>query len=309
LSDRLPLAPPPGARLPVPASPAALAARPLTGVLLAIVAYFLFASCDAITKVLTTRYPVFQIIPLQVLFALLPVVAVLVWRGRSSDQRPVHPRLVAARGLLAGIGSIGGYYAFATLPLADVYAISFCIPILVTLLSIPVLGERVGAHRWSAVLVGFAGILVMIQPGSTALSLGHAGAFLGACCGAVITLILRKIAGREHAPSLVLALILGVLLVNAPLGAFVARLPSLADLGLFAASGLLMGIAQFVMLRAFARAPAASVAPMQYTMMVWALLYGTLVFGDEPRAAVLVGAAIVAASSLYILHRERRARG
>lgn len=308
-SDPVPVTLPTVGRLPVPLVVApAVVGRPLTGVLFAILGFFLFASCDAITKILTARYPIFQIIPTQVSFAALPVVAAMLWRGRWSVIRPVHPRLVAARGLLAGIGSIGGTYGFATLPMADVYAIAFCVPILVTLLSIPVLGEKVGIHRWSAVLIGFVGIIVMIRPGSTALSLGHAGVFLGACCGAVITLILRKIAGQERSPALVLAVVLGLFVVTAPVGVFVARTPSWQDLGLFAASGLIMGAAQFVMLQAFRRAAVASVAPMQYTMMVWALLYGLVIFGDHARSNVLAGAAIVAVSSLYILHRERRVR-
>jgi drug/metabolite transporter (DMT)-like permease len=279
--------------------------NPLQGVLLAAVAFFLFASTDAIIKTLTGHYSIFQIASMQVTFACIPLAVMLIREGGWVGLRPVHPRLVALRGFLAGIGTIFGYYAFSTLPLAEVYAIAFGVPIVVTILSIPVLKEQVGAHRWSAVLIGFVGILVMVRPGSTELSLGHLAAVAAMLNGAVITLILRKIAGVEHAPALVSSVVLGMLLVSLPGAVLVFRTPELPHLALLAASGLLMGTAQFVMLQAFRRAPAASVAPMQYTMMVWALLYGVVIFGDSLRANLLLGAAIVMASSLYIMHRER----
>jgi drug/metabolite transporter (DMT)-like permease len=279
--------------------------NPLHGVMLAAVGFFLFASTDAIIKTLTGHYPIFQIASMQVAFACIPLAIMLIRQGAWVGLRPVHPKLVALRGLLAGIGTIFGYYAFSTLPLADVYAIAFGVPIVVTILSIPVLGEQVGIHRWSAVLVGFAGILVMVRPGSTELSLGHLAAVASMLNGAVITLILRKIASTEHAPALVSAVVLGMFLISLPGAVLAFRMPDLVHVGLLAASGLMMGTAQFVMLQAFRRASAASIAPMQYTMMVWALLYGVVIFGDSLHTNLLVGAAIVMASSLYIMHRER----
>lgn len=279
--------------------------NPQHGVLLAALGFFMFASCDAIIKTLTAYYSIFQIASMQVTFACIPLAVMLAREGGWIGLRPVHPRLVALRGILAGIGTIFGFYAFSTLPLADVYAIVFGVPIVVTILSIPVLKEQVGIHRWSAVLVGFAGILVMVRPGSTQLSLGHLAALAAMLNGAVITLILRKIAGTEHAPALVSSVVLGMFLVSLPGAILAFRTPDLAHLGLIAVAGLTMGIAQFIMLRAFRVAPAVSVAPMQYTMMVWALLYGVVIFGDSLRINLLVGAAIVMASSLYIMHRER----
>lgn len=280
--------------------------QPLRGVLFALLAFFLFASNDAITKSLTARLPVVQIIAMQIAFAAVPLLLLLHRQGGWLALRPKRPGLVAMRGLLAGIGSLCGTFAFSQLALAEVYAIAFCVPLLVTILSVPVLGERVGVHRWSAVLMGFLGVLVMVRPGVVPLAAGHAAAVGAACCGAGVTLILRRIAGEEHGPALVLAVVLGLLVVSAPATLFVARAPTLAEVGLLAVSGLLIGSAQFVMLEAFRRATAATVAPMQYTMMVWALLYGAVLFGDGAEPTVLTGATIVIASSLYIMHRERR---
>lgn len=292
-------------------APAAAGSNPLHGVLLAALGFFLFASSDAIIKTLTKTYSIFQIIPMQVAFACIPLAVMVIREGGLVGMRPVHPKLVALRGMLSGFGTIFGYYAFSTLPLADVYAIAFGVPIVVTILSIPVLGEQVGIHRWSAVLAGFAGIMVMVQPGSTELSLGHLAALAAMFTGAIITLILRKIAGTEHSTALVTSVVLGLFLVSLPGAVLAFRTPELAHIGLFAASGLMMGIAQFVMLQAFRRAPAVSVAPMQYTMMVWALFYGVVAFGDSLRVNLMIGVAIVMGSSLYIMHRERvrRARG
>ena len=290
-------------------APVAAEANPLHGVLLAAFGFFLFASSDAIIKTLTRSYSIFQIIPMQVAFACIPLAVMVMREGGLVGMRPVYPKLVALRGFLAGMGTVFGYYAFSTLPLADVYAIAFGVPIVVTILSIPVLGEQVGIYRWSAVLVGFVGIMVMVQPGSTELSLGHLAAAAAMMNGAVITLILRKIAGTEHSTALVTSVVVGLFVVSLPGAVLAFRTPELAHVGLFAVSGLMMGISQFVMLQAFRRAPAVSVAPMQYTMMVWALLYGVVIFGDSLRLNLLIGAVIVMGSSLYIMHRERVRRG
>ncbi len=290
-------------------APVAAESNPLHGVLLAAFGFFLFASSDAIIKTLTKSYSIFQIIPMQVAFACIPLAIMVMREGGLVGLRPVHPKLVALRGFLAGMGTVFGYYAFSTLPLADVYAIAFGVPIVVTILSIPVLGEQVGIYRWSAVLVGFVGIMVMVQPGSTELSLGHVAAAAAMMNGAIITLILRKIAGTEHSTALVTSVVIGLFVVSLPGAVLAFRMPELAHVGLFAISGLMMGISQFVMLQAFRRAPAVSVAPMQYTMMVWALLYGVVIFGDSLRLNLIIGAVIVMGSSLYIMHRERVRRG
>jgi drug/metabolite transporter (DMT)-like permease len=289
-----------------PADAGPPAGRPIRGVLLALLGFFLFASSDAVVKTLAGRYSIFQLIPVHVAFGAVPVAISVARSGGLRALLPRHPRLVALRGLLAGVGTILNFFAFSTLPLADVYAIIFGVPIVVAVLAVPVLGERAGAHRWAAVLVGFAGILVMVRPGSGDLSLGHLAALASVLTGAGVTLILRRIGREERGATVVLAVVLGLLVVSLPV-ALLRQLPppAPADIALLAASGSLMGVAQLVMLHAFRAAPASSVAPMQYTMMVWALLYGVLLFGDPVRTPVLLGAGIVVASSLYLLHRER----
>jgi drug/metabolite transporter (DMT)-like permease len=279
------------------------------GVALAILGNFLFTSSDAIVKGLTARYPVFQIIVMQVTFACIPVGAMMLREGTFRRMRVRHPVLVFLRGLFAGLGTVFGFYAFSVLPLADVYSIAFCAPLVVTLASIPILGEKVGRHRFAAVLLGFAGILVMVRPGATPLSLGHAAAFGSVFTSAGVVLIMRRIAREEQRGVMVSAVMLGLLAVSIPGTIMLGRLPAWTDVGLAALAGMIMGTAQFVALEALRRAPAASVAPMQYTMLVWALLYGVTFFGDPLKLNVVLGAIIVIASSLYIMHREHvRAR-
>lgn len=272
------------------------------GLMLALVANLLLASADATAKLLTTRYPVFQVITMQVAFAFIPVAAMFARRSVWPQIR--RPALVLMRGLCAGVGTLCSFSAFSVLPLPDVYAIIFSAPIVVTLFSAMFLHEKVGRYRFGAVLVGFAGILVMVEPGVTRMTLGHVAAFGGMLTTAAAILIMRQ-ARHEDANLMVAAVMLGLLLVSLPGCLAVGRAPSLPDVGLAALSGLIMGSGNFIILAAVRRAPAALIAPTQYTMLMWALLYGVILFGNPVRLHVIVGAALVIAASLFTLRRER----
>jgi drug/metabolite transporter (DMT)-like permease len=267
-------------------------------------ASFLLTSADAAAKSLTHRYPVFQVIAMEAAFALLPV-AIMLLRSRVLGPLRVHNwPLVFMRALFAGLGTVCSFYAYSMLPLSDVYAIIFCAPIIVTLASIPLLGEQVGVYRWAAVVVGFVGILVMVQPGATQLSLGHAAAFGGTLTTALAILIMRR-ADQERPAVMVAAVMFGLLAVSIPGFLLVARLPDWPDLGLAALAGLMMGTGNFFLVEAVRRAPAAVIAPTQYTMLVWAILYSVLVFQDALKSHVVIGALVVIGANLYIMYRER----
>ncbi len=274
------------------------------GVLLATAANGLFAASDTLVKLLSTRYPVFQIIAMQASVACIVVVTIL-WRERAFQlSRIRNPKLVIGRGFLAGVGTVSGFYAFSLLPLADVYAITFGSPLIVTLAAAWLLGERTSLSRWMAIIVGFAGILVMVQPGDHALSLGHLTAFLNVFVGAAVILIMRSIGAQEHRAIMVAAVMAGQLTASLP-GLFLSRAPDWSDVGLVTISGLVMVTGQFLLLESLRRAPASSVAPMQYTKLIWALPVGLMVFGDEPKLHVLAGALVVIASVLYLLKSEK----
>ena len=145
--------------------------------------------------------------------------------GTFSRFRVRHPFLVALRGMFAGIGTVFGFYAFSVLPLADVYAIAFCVPIVVTLASIPLLGEKVGKYRFAAVVVGFVGVLIMVEPGVAPLSLGHAAAFGSVFTSTGVVLIMRRVAREEQRGVMVAAVMIGLLTVSIPGVVIVGRSP------------------------------------------------------------------------------------
>ncbi|WP_262297049.1 DMT family transporter [Microvirga sesbaniae] len=278
----------------------------LTGVLFAIAANGLFATSDTLVKLLSLRYPIFQIIAMQAGVACM-VVGIVIWRDKAYRLSAVrNPKMLIGRGFLAGIGTVSGFYAFSLLPLADVYAITFGSPLVVTVAAAWLLGERTGPARWAAILVGFSGILIMVQPGHAALSLGHLAAFLNVFVGAGVILIMRTIGSQENRAVMVAAVMAGQLTASLA-GVYLSHAPAWSDLGLVTLSGFVMVSAQFLMLEALRRAPASSVAPMQYTKLVWALPIGLFVFGDEPKPHVLAGALVVIGSVLYLLAQGRRA--
>ncbi len=276
------------------------------GVLLALTAFGIFASHDAIIKYLGGSYSPFQIVFFSVLFG-FPVVTFLLMRDTAPGHlRPVHPLWTTLRTVAAVISASAAFYAFTSLPLAQVYAILFAAPLLITVLAIPLLGERVGIRRGLAVLVGLGGVIVVLQPATTTLTLGHATALIAAVTGAFASVIVRKI-GRDERP---VVLILYPLMANFVLmGAampFVYEPMSGQDLALLAVIAVLAIVATNFLIFAYRAAPAATVAPMQYSQIIWASAYGALFFGETLEAATLVGTAVIVASGLYIVFREER---
>ncbi len=268
-------------------------------------ANFLLTSADAVAKALTSRYPVFEVMTMEVAFALIPLGLMVFRPGNRLRWREIQDwRIVCLRGLLAGLGTFFSFYAYSKLPLDEVYAIIFSAPIIVTIASIPLLGERVGPYRAAAVVIGFAGILTMVNPGKMTLSLGQLAAFGGALTTAGAILIMRR--GRGERPTVMVAAVMaGLLAVSLPGTILDATPPTASDLALAALAGLLMGTGNFILLSAIRRAPAAVIAPSQYTMLVWAIAYSALLFHDALKPNIIAGAAIVVCSNLYILHRER----
>ena len=281
-----------------------MSASPIArGLLIALTAQAIFTINDTCAKLLTAKYSVFQIISMQALVAGVMVISALLATGQFNLSSINSPRRLATRGLLAGVGALTNIYAFSVLPLADVYAIIFCTPLIVTAVSAPLLGERIDRARWIAVIIGFCGMVIMVRPGGSPLSLGHAAALLSACISACVVLLLRTIAGQEPRLMMVAAVVAAHFIVGLPVALFIGRLPDLVDLAIILLSGASMAAGQFLMVEALRLAPAATVAPIQYTKLVWGLIVGALLFGDQPKPHVLLGTAIVVATVLYLLRR------
>ncbi|MDJ0629812.1 MAG: DMT family transporter [Rhodobacter sp.] len=279
----------------------------LLGVLFALTAFALFSSHDVIVKTLGGSYAPFQIVFFSVLFG-FPLATLMLMRDPVSGHlRPVHPWWTALRTAATVVTASTGFYAFSTLPLAQVYAILFAAPLLITILSIPVLGERVGLHRWLAVAVGLAGVLVVLRPGLEPLEPGHVAALIASLGAAVSSVIVRKIGRDERSVVMLLYPMVANFAAMGMILPFVYKPLPGEDLGALAVMSLLAFAAMLCLIAAYRRADAAVIAPMQYSQIIWAALFGALMFGEIPDRFTALGAGIIILSGVYIVLREGRA--
>ena len=278
------------------------------GIGMMVMSTILFAVLWAFVKALSERYPVFEVTFFRNLFALVPVVGLVTRNGWRKTLRVSRLSGHVWRSVV-GVGAMTlSFLSYHLLPLADAVAISFAIPLMVTALSVPILGERVGIYRWSAVIVGFGGVLVIVEPGSGVLTAGAMVAAAAACCGAFTTLTVRQLSRTDHSLTIVFLFTVFSSVITALPLPFIWQTPTLPDWGLLLAMGLVAGTGQVFMTRALALAPAAVVSPFNYAGLIWATLLGWLVWGDVPSPHVFFGAVIVIASGLFILYRETRRR-
>ncbi len=282
-------------------------ARSLRGPLIALVAFALFSGHDAVVKSLGGTYAAFQIVFFSVLLG-LPFAMLMLMRDRTDGTLlPRHPGWVALRTGAAVVTGVSVFYAFSVLPLTQVYAILFAAPLLITLLSIPILGERVGIHRGGAVLVGLAGVLIVLRPGGAELGLGHAAALIAAVGSALASIIVRRIGPDERNVVLLLYPMMANLVVMALALPFVYQPMPLTDFAALGAIAVLAFIGSLGVIAAYKASEAVLIAPMQYSQILWAALFGWLFFAELPDGGTVLGAAVIIASGLYILLREGRA--
>ncbi len=279
----------------------------LKGFLAALVAFAIFSTHDALIKHLGGSYAVFQIIFFSMLFAFVPMSMLMLADKAVDNFRPHHPWLVLTRSALTIVAMSGAFYAFTVLPLAEVYALLFAMPLMVTALSVPLLGETVRAQRWAAVVVGLVGVMVVLRPGMTELTLGHAAGLTAATAAALSSILARKLGGKERPAVLILyPLLLSMIVMSMTLPVVYVPI-RLEDLGLMAVVGFLSVIAQLGILSAYRSAPAALIAPMQYSQILWATLFGALFFSETPDFYVALGSSIIILSGIFVVWRESRA--
>lgn len=278
------------------------------GALLALLGFAIFAGHDAIIKFLGGIYSPFQIIFFTVLFGFPWLTIMMVSDKRAETMRPKHPWWVLIRSLCVLVSMLGGFYAFSVLPLAQTYSILFATPLVITVLSIPLLGERVGIHRWFAVWLGLVGVLVVIQPGSAPLSLGHIAAMFAVLASALGSVVVRKIGRDERNVVLVLLPMLTSFLVVGAILPFHYQPMPVSHLGILALLSLLSIAAINIMVIAYKIGEAAVIAPMQYSQMIWAIVFGMLFFAEQPDANTLIGATIIIISGVYVVWRESRSK-
>lgn len=274
------------------------------GALLALAAFGVYATHDVIIKFLGSDYSAFQIMFFSGLLG-FPLIA-LILLGDKSDGNLVarHPWWSALRALTAVSTGAAAFYAFSVLPLAQTYAIFFAMPLLITVLAIPMLGEKVGARRGAAVFVGLLGVLIVLRPGSAELSWGHLAALTAALTGSLNSVIVRKIGAEERSAVLLLyPMIASFFITGATLPFVYVPMPieHLALMGVIAVFGL---IGAQLTIAAYRIAPAVIVAPMQYSQIIWAAVYGALFFDEFPDQWTIIGTAVIICSGIYIVLRE-----
>jgi S-adenosylmethionine uptake transporter len=271
---------------------------------LALISFGIFATHDVVVKFLGGQYSAVQIIFFSVMFG-FPLVMFLLIRDRSDGNlRPRHPWWTALRTAASVVTGVSAFYAFSVLPLAQTYAILFAAPLLITLLAIPILGEKVGIRRGIAVVVGLLGVMVVLRPGDADLSLGHAAALTAAVCSSLASVIVRKIGADERAAVLLLyPMVANFIVLGAALPLVYHPMP-IQHLGMMGIIALFGFVAMLFIIQAYRRAEAVVVAPMQYSQMIWATFYGALIFDESPDFYTIIGSAIIMASGLYIVLRE-----
>lgn len=296
----------------MPASPAP-AALPLSpsagsdktrGIAFMILAVGLFAVMDALVKWLGQGYSTVQLVFFRSLFAFIPL-AFLIFRSGPREALTMRNPWGHLLRSLVGIVSLGTFfYAFAHMRLADAVAITFAAPLFVTALSVPLLGEKVGLRRWSAVLVGFFGVLVMVQPGAGVFQQIALVPLGGTVFYALAVILVRRLSRTESSASIVFYFTLSCTLASAALLPFHWVTPGPTDLALLIAIGIIGGMAQITITKAFRLADVAVIMPFEYSAMIWAALLGFFIWGEVPGLNIWVGVGIVMASGLYILYRE-----
>jgi drug/metabolite transporter (DMT)-like permease len=274
------------------------------GILHMLAAVFVFSVSNALVKWAAATYPVGEITFFRNLAALLPTMALVAAHGGLGRLRTRHPLAHLFRAGMGVVSMLLIFYAFKTLPIADATAISFAAPIFMTALSVPLLKEKVGVYRWSAVVVGFIGVLVITRPGHHILNLGTAAAVVSAATYALAMIGVRRMSRTEHPVTIIFYFAVIGTIAMALLLPFGWVTPDAVGATILVAIGLAGGIGQYFLTQAFRIAPAAVAAPFNYAGIVFAGAFGYFIWDEVPRAHVLIGSAIVIASGLFIIYRE-----
>lgn len=275
----------------------------LTGAGLGLLAFGAYAGYDISAKVLGASYHPLQIIFAACAMTLLLLGPYILITGNSRRLWPNKPGLMALRCGGTVVNFIAGVSAFTMLPLAEAYVIFFTMPLFIALLAVPVLGERFDPVRGIAVLIGLAGVIVALDPVATPLGLGHALALTGALVGAVNYVLIRKTGAVENTAVMLFwpqIMLFAVVTATMP---WVFRPMPAADLGISAAMAVVLMIGMIAVVEAYRRAAAIIVAPMQYSQILWAAIFGSLLFNEAIDTRTLIGCLLIAVAGIIVVAR------
>ncbi len=292
--------------------------NPAKGIAFKVISAALFAVMQALIRLLGARYPIGQVVFYRSVFAIVPVVLVYAWRGElAAVVRTERPLGQAGRGVLSIAGMFFNFGAVARLPLVESNAIAFSSPLFTVALAALILNERVRIYRWSAVAIGFVGVLVVLSPhlSGEELTAAVAGAtsFIGvvyAICGSVTNagtaIQTRRLTQSESTSSIVFYFSLSCALAGLATLPFGWITPSVGETVALISIGVLGGTGHIFLTESYRYASASLVAPFDYTAMIWALVLGYAMFGETPTGEIIGGSAIIAAAGLFVIWRERQ---
>ncbi|MFQ3246902.1 MAG: drug/metabolite transporter (DMT)-like permease [Arenicella sp.] len=274
------------------------------GLAFALFGFAIYSTHDAVVKSLQ-GYHVFQIVFFAMLFSYVPFSIARIIENKPQSMSPANPLLLVTRAFLH-VGAIClGFYAFSTLPMVEAYVILFCTPLIISVLAIWFLGEHIALARWIAIAMGLVGVIIVLRPSVESLELGHFAALAAAFCSGATAVISRKISASENMATMILFPLLATIFVSGSALYFVYKPMPLSDLGLMFLVGALGLLGQYSVLRGFKLAPAAYVGPMQYSQIIWAILFGYVFFDESIDKWVIVGSVITVLSGVAIILRER----
>lgn len=276
----------------------------VAGVLLMLAGDFLFALNDAMGKWLVASFSVGQVVLIRSIGAFIILGPMIARQGTAKLFRMERLDLQILRVVVTTLDTALFYAAVVYLPLADVMSFYMAGPIYVAALSHFLLGEKVGWRRWAAILIGFCGVIIMLRPSSAALSLSSIFALVGSLSFALAIILSRQLRGTSDT-TLVTWQTLGSLVVGGALTLGNWQTPSALDFGAMLLLGIVSCGAHLMITRALKLAPASTLAPLHYTLLLWAVVFGLVFFNDVPSSRILAGSAIIVLAGLFIFHRQK----
>jgi drug/metabolite transporter (DMT)-like permease len=292
--------------------------NPSRGIALKLASVLLFTLMASCVKAARGEAPVGETVFFRSVFAIPPILLYAWMRGRLGEVFVARDPLAhATRGVVGVSAMFCGFFALGFLPLPEVISINFAAPLMATGLAAILLGERVRLFRWTAVAIGLFGVLVMIEPRLTLFAGGSVGdaealgagfALAGAALMAFATIHIRRLVQTETTLSIVFWFTTICTLAGLATAPFGWAWPDGPTFWLLVTAGLLGGVAQILLTESYVHADASTLAPFDYSSMLYGLAIGWIAFGEVPGAQVLLGAAIVIGAGMFIIHRERRLR-
>ena len=275
------------------------------GILLAVLGFASFSCGDALAKWLSSDYSTVQIVWTTALISALLFLCFSPWLGGirntvQTQQKFLHLMRVILNCMLALLV----FYSLARISLAQFYPIIFCAPFLSAILAMFVCKEKIGLHRWGAIILGFCGVLIAVRPGVAPFDWAILTAFCATFCFAGVYILVRKMGEAETPLSLVLFPFLFNTIILSPFALINFVVPSLEDMILFCIAGCFFAGGLLMVSSAFRIAPASICAPFHYTQIIWGVVLGILIFGDYPDLGIILGSIVIIASGLYLVYRE-----